>query len=163
MRLRDRMLRGGGSHGRELNNSPTADYGANGSGGPAATLRGNAVAPTNVFEGTPPPSSPTPADRGLLAKRDRLRERFTAMQLDLGGVFYEMTIRDHVQTDVLNRKAAELQRVDAELRQVEQILKTGGSSSGRCPVCEVIYASGAAFCWQCGTSLVVTAATDQSA
>ena len=37
------------------------------------------------------------------------------MQADLGGAFYEMAIRDHVRMDVLTRKAAELQRVDAEL------------------------------------------------
>lgn len=82
------------------------------------------------------------------------------MQLDLGGVFYEMTIRDHVKADVLTRKAAELQRVDAELRQVEQILKSGDSGAGKCPACNALYASGAAFCWQCGTSLLATSKTD---
>ena len=105
---------------------------------------------------SPAAASARPPDRALLAKRDRLVERFTAMQLDLGGVFYEMTIRDHVKADVLTRKAAELQRVDAELRQVEQIIKTGDSSAGRCPACNALHARGAAFCWQCGTSLLAT-------
>ena len=54
------------------------------------------------------------------------------MQLDLGGVYYEMAIRDHVKHDVLIRKAAELQRVDAELRRVEQLLQGGGPSPGPC-------------------------------
>jgi hypothetical protein len=63
-----------------------------------------------------------PADRELLAKRDRLIERFTGMQLDLGGVYYEMAIRDYVKPDVLTRKAAEMQRVDAELRLLEGVL-----------------------------------------
>ena len=47
------------------------------------------------------------------------------MQADLGGVFYEMAIRDHVRMDVLTRKAAELQRVDAELAQVERAARGG--------------------------------------
>ncbi len=59
----------------------------------------------------------------LVAQRDRLLEKFTIMQADLGGAFYEMAIRDHVRMDVLTRKAAELQRVDAELRQAEEMLE----------------------------------------
>jgi len=93
------------------------------------------------------------ADRQLLAKRDRLIERFAAMQLDLGGAYYEMAIRDHVNNDVLIRKAAEMQRVDAELRQVEGVLEAGGSGASRCPVCEALSAPGAVFCSQCGSSL----------
>ncbi len=60
----------------------------------------------------------------LRAQRDRLLEKFTIMQSDLGGAFYEMAIRDHVRMDVLTRKAAELQRVDAELLAVERMLDT---------------------------------------
>lgn len=93
------------------------------------------------------------ADRELLAKRDRLIERFAAMQLDLGGVYYEMAIRDHIRPDVLTRKAAEMQRVDAELRQVEEVLDNGGSTANKCPACDALYAPGAAFCSQCGSPL----------
>lgn len=59
-------------------------------------------------------------DPELLARRERLTERFALLQADLGGVFYEMAIRDHVRMDVLTRKAAELQRVDVELEHVER-------------------------------------------
>jgi hypothetical protein len=59
----------------------------------------------------------------LRAQRDRLLEKFTIMQADLGGAFYEMAIRDHVRLDVLTRKAAELQRVDAELREADRMLE----------------------------------------
>lgn len=59
----------------------------------------------------------------LVAQRDRLLEKFTIMQADLGGAFYEMAIRDHVRMDVLTRKAAELQRVDAELLAAERLLE----------------------------------------
>jgi hypothetical protein len=98
-----------------------------------------------------------PADRELLAKRDRLIERFAAMQLDLGGVYYEMAIREHINHAVLTRKAAEMQRVDAELSQVEGVLDGGGSGSGRCPACDAPYASGSVFCSQCGNSLAAPA------
>lgn len=67
-------------------------------------------------------------DPELLALRERLTERFALLQADLGGVFYEMAIRDHVRMDVLTRKAAELQRVDAELEQVERELYVQAAS-----------------------------------
>ena len=58
----------------------------------------------------------------LVIQRERLTERFALMQSELGGLFYEMAIRDHVRMDVLIDKAAALQRVDAELAQVEHLL-----------------------------------------
>jgi len=97
-----------------------------------------------------------PADRELLAKRDRLIERFAAMQLDLGGVYYEMAIRDHIKNDVLIAKAAEMQRVDAELRQVEGVLERGGSGAGKCPACDALYAPDSAFCARCGSPLAAS-------
>jgi len=58
------------------------------------------------------------------------------MQADLGGAFYEMAIRDHVRLDVLTRKAAELQRVDAELLAVERVLELErADAAGLCPGC----------------------------
>ncbi|MDO9355248.1 MAG: hypothetical protein Q7T55_16235 [Solirubrobacteraceae bacterium] len=61
-------------------------------------------------------------DGELLARRDRLIEQFTVGQAELGGIFYEMAIRDHVRMDVLTKKAAQLQRVDAELAEVQREL-----------------------------------------
>jgi hypothetical protein len=58
----------------------------------------------------------------LLALRDRLTERFAVLQSELGGLFYEMAIRDHVQMDVLIERAAALQRVDEALDDVERQL-----------------------------------------
>ena len=76
------------------------------------------------------------------------------MQSELGGLFYEMAIRDHVQMDVLIAKAAALQRVDAELAQVEHLLDEG-HQLGRRPVPQLRrpHARGAAFCSQCAASL----------
>ena len=96
----------------------------------------------------------TAADPDLLAQRDRLTERFAVMQSELGGLFYEMAIRDHVRMDVLIPKAAGLQRVDAELGQVERMIESGSSSAGgECPACGALYARGAAFCAQCAQPL----------
>jgi hypothetical protein len=101
------------------------------------------------------PSDPAPAvDAELLAQRDRLVERFAVMQSELGGLFYEMAIRDHIRMDVLMPRAAELQRVDAELGQVQRLIDTGATSvGGSCPACGAVYARGAAFCAQCAHPL----------
>ncbi|HEX4306294.1 MAG TPA: hypothetical protein VHZ54_09675 [Solirubrobacterales bacterium] len=95
----------------------------------------------------------------LIAQRDRLLEKFTVMQADLGGAFYEMAIRDHVRLDVLTRKAAELQRVDAELLAVERVLELErADAAGLCPGCGAPYGHAVRFCAQCGTPLVPTEA-----
>jgi hypothetical protein len=95
-----------------------------------------------------------PADPDLVTQRDRLVERFAHMQSELGGLFYEMAIRDHVRMEVLIPKAAELQRVDAELAQLERMIDSGSSSvGGQCPACGAVYARGAAFCAQCAHAL----------
>jgi hypothetical protein len=61
----------------------------------------------------------------LSAERERLTERFVLMQAELGGLFYEMAIRDHLQLDLLVERAAAMQRLEAELRQVEEQLGAG--------------------------------------
>jgi hypothetical protein len=100
-----------------------------------------------------PPKPEESAD--LVAQRDRLLEKFTIMQADLGGAFYEMAIRDHVRLDVLTRKAAELQRVDAELLAIERMLELERSdAAGLCPSCGAPYNHAVRFCAQCGQSLL---------
>jgi hypothetical protein len=90
----------------------------------------------------------------LLAQRDRLSERFALMQSELGGLFYEMAIRDHVKLDVLVEKAAALQRIDIELAQVGYLLNEGDRGvGGHCPNCGHAHARGAAFCSQCAAAL----------
>ena len=89
-------------------------------------------------------------DTALLAERDRLTERFTVMQAELGGLFYEMAIRDHLRMEVLMRRAAALQRVDSELAHVEHLLASDDAGlGGHCASCGAAYARGAAFCSQC--------------
>jgi hypothetical protein len=106
-------------------------------------------------EETPAAAAGGGPEPALVARRERLAERLTLMQLELGGVFYEMAIRDHLQMDVLMARAGELQRVDAELAHVDELLAGGGHSAagGTCSACGATHARGAAFCWQCGASL----------
>jgi hypothetical protein len=91
----------------------------------------------------------------LAQRRDRLTGRFAELQCDLGGLVYEMAIRNHIRVDVLVRKAAALQDVDAELGEVERILRmeeTG--TAGSCASCGAPHSSGAVYCWQCGQPLL---------
>jgi hypothetical protein len=102
-------------------------------------------------------SSPvgTPVDQpDLLRRREELSRKFAELQWDLGGMAYEMAARDHYRLDVLNKQAAKLQEVDAELGQVERLLKLGeAGAAGSCPSCGAQQARGAIFCWQCGNEL----------
>ncbi|MGZ4185420.1 MAG: hypothetical protein ACXVUE_11485 [Solirubrobacteraceae bacterium] len=103
----------------------------------------------------PPPAQPV--DPELETQRARLTERFALMQSEIGGLFYEMAIRDHIRIEVLMQKAAELQRVDAELGQVERLLEGGHTTAGgTCNACGAVYARGAAFCAQCANPLAAS-------
>jgi hypothetical protein len=98
-------------------------------------------------------NSPPPVD--LARRRDELVSRVTELQWDLGGLVYEMAIRNHIRVDVLVRRAATLQEVDSELGEVERILRlheTG--TAGACANCGAPHSSGAAYCWQCGQPLL---------
>jgi hypothetical protein len=91
----------------------------------------------------------------LEQRRDRLAERITELQWDLGGLAYEMAIRDHFRLDVLVRVAAELQRLEAEQGEVERLLKTQeAGAAGQCGGCGALHGRGAVYCWQCGHQLL---------
>jgi zinc-ribbon domain len=123
--------------------------------------RGRRIVPSKPKQKEQQKATPEPApeSKELQAQRDRLLEKFTVMQADLGGAFYEMAIRDHVRLDVLTRKATELQRVDAELLAVERLLELERSdAAGLCPSCGSPYGPAVRFCPQCGRSLAPTEA-----
>ncbi|MFN8149888.1 MAG: hypothetical protein U0R24_02015 [Solirubrobacterales bacterium] len=127
---------------------------ANGNGNGRGRLSGNGG-------NGPMPGSVGGPDPELIAQRDRLIEKLTVMQCDLGGAFYEMAIRDHVRLDALTAKAAELQVVDTELAQVERAIELQVSGvAGRCPSCAEPHGAGVAFCSQCGHALVQTAGAE---
>jgi phosphatidylinositol-3-phosphatase len=82
------------------------------------------------------PSAPVPAAEENRAALERRREELAAQvaeqHWDLGGLAYEMAIRNHFRNDVLLRRAALLQERDAELAEVERKLghvraREGGS------------------------------------
>jgi hypothetical protein len=91
----------------------------------------------------------------LQRRRDQLVARVAELQWDLGGLVYEMTIRNRIQVEVLVKRAVALQDADAELSEVERIVRmeeTG--TAGSCASCGAPHSSGATFCWQCGKPLL---------
>jgi hypothetical protein len=91
----------------------------------------------------------------LQERRDLLAQRVTELQWDLGGLAYEMAIRDHFRLDVLVRVAADLQRLEAELGEVERLLKADETgAAGQCGGCGAPHGRGAVYCWQCGRQLL---------
>ncbi len=94
----------------------------------------------------------------LRERRLALAERVAGLTWDLGGLTYEMAIRDHYRLDVLSRRAAELQQADAELGEVERLLGSAEAGvHGQCRSCGAVHSRGAAYCWHCGASLQVEA------
>jgi len=128
-----------------------------GAGAPADGPEAGTSSPTASTPATDPQPTPPPEEAGidLAQRRSELTARFAELQCDLGGLVYEMAIRDHIRVDVLVRRAAILQDVDAELGEVERILRmeeTG--TAGSCASCGAPHSSGAVYCWQCGQPLL---------
>jgi hypothetical protein len=108
-----------------------------------------------VAPSKPAPPPPAAGESQLRRRRNALAEEVTELHWDLGGLAYEMAIRDHFRLDVLVRRAAILQERDAELAEVERLLKLEGDAiAGNCPSCAAPHSRGAVYCWQCGTTLM---------
>jgi chorismate mutase len=91
----------------------------------------------------------------LRRRRYELAERVAELTWDLGGLAYEMAVRDHYRLDVIARKAAELQQADAELDEVQRLLAGAEAGiHGQCRACGAVHSRGAAFCWHCGAPLL---------
>ena len=107
---------------------------------------------------TPAPHAPQAEGEGrseLRRRRDALAEQVTELHWDLGGLAYEMAIRDHFRLDVIVARAAALQERDAELAEVERLLALEETASaGNCPSCGAPHSRGAVYCWQCGATLM---------
>ncbi len=130
---------------------------------PPAKKRPAKMAPA---EPTKPTSSPA-ANSALTAaygkefvidlerRRDQLVARVAELQWDLGGLVYEMAIRNAIKVDVMVKRAVVLQDADAELSEVERILRMDETgAAGACRSCGAPHSSGATFCWQCGKPLL---------
>jgi len=114
----------------------------------------------------PPPgaSNATPTESQVVdleRRRDVLKARVAEMQWDLGGLVYEMAIRDRIHIDVLVKRAALLQDADSELSEIERILKLEQSATaGVCPSCGAPHSTGASYCWQCGQPILQQVSSD---
>ncbi len=117
----------------------------------------------------PPPGAggapaPASAPDDLLERRDRLGREFAELQWDLGGLTYEMAIRDHFRLDVLVRAAARLQDVDAQLGETERLVRLeSAGATGSCSSCGALHSRGATFCWSCGARLLEPLRPDEAA
>jgi hypothetical protein len=97
----------------------------------------------------------------LQRRRDQLAARTAELQWDLGGLVYEMAVRDRIRVDLLVRRAAALQEAEAELGEVDRILRTEQTgAAGSCTTCGAPHSSGAVYCWQCGSPLLQQVAGD---
>jgi len=115
-----------------------------------------------------PPPATTPSPQGGLSaaygqefvvdlqrRREQLTARVAELQWDLGGLVYEMATRNRIKVEVLVERAVELQDADAELSEVERIVRMDETgAAGSCVSCGAPHSSGATFCWQCGKSLL---------
>jgi hypothetical protein len=91
----------------------------------------------------------------LRRRRYELAERVAELTWDLGGLTYEMAVRDHYRLDVLARRASELQQADAQLGEVQRLLATAEAGvHGQCRSCGAVHSRGASFCWHCGAGLL---------
>lgn len=97
----------------------------------------------------------TPQRAALEEERRTLAEEVARQTWDLGGLAYEMAVRDHFRVDVLSRRAADLQRVDARLSEVERLLADHAGIAGACRFCGSPHGRSAEFCWSCGERLIV--------
>lgn len=106
----------------------------------------------------PPPIAPAADNQetiDLERRRAQLSAKVAELQWDLGGLTYEMASRNRMRPDVLVKRAAELQEVDAELGEIERILRMERTGvAALCLTCGAPHSSGAVYCWQCGTSLL---------
>src|ERR1700760_4559480 len=137
--------------------------------------RGTAMVPAATSAPAPAPGAlpsssaaddrlPAPERSELRRRRDALAEQVTELHWDLGGLAYEMAIRDHFRLDVLVRRAAVLQERDAELAEVERLLRMDEQgAAGSCPQCLAPHSRGAVYCWQCGTPLMQRLPSDSAA
>ncbi len=91
----------------------------------------------------------------LERRREQLAARVAELQWDLGGLVFEMAVRNSIDVELIVKRAVPLQDADAELSEVERILRMDETgASGSCAGCGAPHSSGATFCWQCGKPLL---------
>ena len=133
-----------------------------GSGEPSSN--GGASAPVPATPAPPLTSKSKLSDDrtfDLKRRRDQLTAKVAELQWDLGGLVYEMAIRDEIRVEVIVKRAAALQEADAELGEVERIVRLEETGmAGACANCGAPHSTGASFCWQCGQPLLAQRPSD---
>jgi len=110
-----------------------------------------AALPASVATGPSAAGQPVAAHSELGRRRDALAAQVIELHWDLGGLAYEMAIRDHFRLDVLVRR-------DAELAELERLLALEERAiAGGCADCGAPHSRGAVYCWQCGATLLQSA------
>jgi hypothetical protein len=147
---------------KSLGNPRRAAKSASNGSSPAAATNGHAPAqkpPARSRPATPAVGQELLVD--LERRRDQLVARVAELQWDLGGLVYEMAIRNQIKVEVLVKRAVALQDADAELNEVERIVRTEETgTAGTCSNCSAPHSSGATFCWQCGQPLLAQVSSD---
>jgi len=140
--MRERFAKGAGRNG-------------NGADGSLSAARQGSQAPGIPSVGAPDAPAQEYDLVDLEHRRDQLQARVAELQWDLGGLVYEMATRDRIRVDIIVKRAAVLQDADAELAEVERILRMEETATaGACSQCGAPHSSGAAFCWQCGNPIL---------
>lgn len=122
--------------------------------------------PAPSTNGVPPPFLDSTYGDELIVDLERRREQLVAkvaeLQWDLGGLVYEMVARNSINVETIVRRAVPLQDADAELGEVERILRMEQSgTAGVCGGCGAPHSTGATFCWQCGKPLLTQVSGDE--
>jgi len=126
--------------------------------GPSQAAAAPAAAPSAA---TPSPAVGQELMVDLQRRRDQLIARVAELQWDLGGLAYEMAVRNQMKVELLVKRAVALQDADAELAEVERIVRTEETgTAGACSRCGAPHSSGATYCWQCGQSLLEQVSSD---
>jgi hypothetical protein len=134
-----------------------------GRNGSAAAQQPNPAIPQGSGANLPPGGGAAVVPADLSRRRDQLADELAELQWDLGGLTYEMAIRDHFRPDVLMKVAARLQRVDAEMGEVERLMRLErGGAAGECSACGALHSRGAVYCWQCGSELMAELRTSKA-
>jgi hypothetical protein len=149
---------------KSLRNPRRAAKSASNGTSPTAATNGHAPAPAQKPAAAPGPASPAIGQELLVdleRRRDQLIARVAELQWDLGGLVYEMAIRNQIKVEVLVKRAVALQDADAELAEVERIVRTEETgTAGSCSSCSAPHSSGATYCWQCGRPLLAQVSSD---
>ncbi|CAB4922817.1 unannotated protein [freshwater metagenome] len=110
-------------------------------------------------EATVPAPGISPQRAALEDERRRLADQVAESTWDLGGLVYEMAVRDHFRVDVLVERAAVLQRLDARLSEIERLADDHAGIAGACRFCGAPHGRSAEFCWSCGERILARTPT----